>query len=78
MEREFRRLLDHRVRVRSVIAIPGWEIAGQAAEEHLLVNERTLPMIGGWRDSSGGLMDDDMDALHELMAGRCRRRPVRR
>ncbi len=39
LEREFRRLLDHRVRVRSVIAIPGWQITQQSSEEHLLVND---------------------------------------
>ena len=43
LEREFRRLLDHRVQVRSVLAIPGWNIAEQSSDEHLLVNERNLP-----------------------------------
>jgi low affinity Fe/Cu permease len=78
LEREFRRLLDHRVRVRSVIAIPGWDVAGQAGEEHLLFNERSLPIIGAWRDSAADLADDDIHALQELLSRRCRRRRVRR
>ena len=71
LEREFRRLLDHRVRVRSVIAIPGCEIGEQSGEEHLLVNERNLAMLGGWKDQADYLMDEDVDALHKLLTTRC-------
>ncbi|MCH7822924.1 MAG: hypothetical protein IIA07_12975 [Proteobacteria bacterium] len=76
LEREFRRLLDHRVRVRSVIAIPGWEIAEQSSDEHLLVNERNLPMLGGWKDQADFLLNEDVDALHKLLTSRCRLMPV--
>ena len=72
LEREFRRLLDHRVRVRSVIAIPGWEIAEQVSEEHLLVNERSLPMLRGWKDEADYLMNEDVDSLHDLLTSRCK------
>jgi len=72
LEREFRRLLDHRVRVRSVIAIPGWNIETQNSNEHLLVNERNLPMLGGWKDPADYLLDDDVDALHGLLTSRCK------
>ena len=75
LEREFRRLLDHRVRVRSVIAIPGWEIGEQGSEEHLLVNERNLPMLSGWKDQADYLMDEDVDALHKLLTTRCTLKP---
>jgi hypothetical protein len=71
LEREFRRLLDHRVRVRSVIAVPGWEIDSQSSEEHLLVNEKSLPMLRGWKDKNDLLIDEDADALHALLASRC-------
>ena len=71
LEREFRRLLDHRVRVRSVVAIPGWDISDQNSEEHLLVNERNLPMLRGWKDKSDYLMNEDVDALHDLLTSRC-------
>jgi hypothetical protein len=71
LEREFRRLLDHRVRVRSVIAIPGWEIGEQGSEEYLLVNERNLPMLSGWKDQADFMMNEDVDALHNLLTTRC-------
>ena len=71
LEREFRRLLDHRVRVRSVIAVPGWQIAQQSSEEHLLVNARSLPMLRGWKDQADYLMDEDVNALHDLLTTRC-------
>ena len=71
LEREFRRLLDHRVRVRSVIAVPGWQISQQSSEEHLLVNARSLPMLRGWKDQADHLMNEDVDALHDLLTTRC-------
>lgn len=67
LERDFRRLLDHRVRVRSVIAVPGWEIHEQSSEEHLLVNDRNLPMLRGWKDQADYLMNEDVDALHLML-----------
>jgi len=75
LEREFRRLLDHRVRVRSVIALPGWDVAEQNSDEHLLVNERNLPMLSGWKDQADHLMNEDVDALHELLTSRCKLAP---
>jgi len=71
LEREFRRLLDHRVRVRSVIAVPGWQVNNQSSEEHLLVNSRNLTMIRGWKDQADYLMNEDVDALHEMLTSRC-------
>lgn len=70
LEREFRRLLDHRVRVRSVVAVPGWDIKAQNSDEHLLVNERNLPMLSGWRDQADYLMNEDVEALHRLLTAR--------
>lgn len=67
LERDFRRLLNHRVRVRSVIAVPGWGIHEQSSEEHLLVNDRSLPMLRGWKDQADYLMNEDVDALHQML-----------
>ncbi len=67
LEREFRRLLDHRVRVRSVIAVPGWDVHEQAGEEHLVVNDRSLPMLRGWKDQSDYLMNEDLESLHQML-----------
>ena len=67
LEREFRRLLDHRVRVRSVIAVPGWQVNEQPSDERLLVNDRSLPMLRGWKDKADYLMNEDVDALHEML-----------
>ena len=67
LERDFRRLLDHRVRVRSVIAVPGWQVHEQSSEEHLIVNDRSLPMLRGWKDQADYLMNEDVDALHRML-----------
>jgi hypothetical protein len=74
LEKEICRLLGHKIRIRSVIAVPGWNIGEQASQKHLLVNERTIPMLRGWRDQSDYLMDEDVDALHEELTARCRRK----
>ena len=73
LEKELRKLLGHKVRVRSVIAVPGWEIGEQSSEQHLLVNERNLAMLRGWRDSSDHLMNEDVDALQNELTARCLR-----
>ena len=71
LEREFRRLLDHRVRIRSVIAVPGWQVDAQSCDDHLVVNDKSLPMLRGWKDKADYLMNEDVDALHRLLTTRC-------
>ena len=74
LEKEICRLLGHKIRVRSVIAVPGWDIGEQASENHLLVNERTIAMLRGWKDQSDYLMNEDVDALQQELTARCRRK----
>ena len=52
LAREFRNILQHEVRVRSVVAVPGWEIESQASTEHLVVYERNLAMLRCWKDQN--------------------------
>jgi hypothetical protein len=74
LQKEFRELVGHNIRVRSVIAIPGWDIGEQPKEGHLLVNELNLAMLGGWKDNSDYLMNEDVAALREELTSRCARR----
>jgi hypothetical protein len=73
LEKEVCKLLRHKIRVRSVIAVPGWEIGEQASERHLLVNERTIAMLRGWKDQSDYLMNEDVDVLQQELTARCQR-----
>lgn len=73
LEKAFCEMLGHKVRVRSVIASPGWEILEQSHEDHLLVNERNIGMLTGWKDNSDHLMDEDVDVLRDELTARCRR-----
>jgi hypothetical protein len=50
-----------------VIAVPGWDVHEQAGEEHLVVNDRSLPMLRGWNDQADYLMNDDLESLHEML-----------
>lgn len=72
LERELSGMLDHRIKVRSVIAVPGWHIGGQRSDAHLVVNEINLTMLRGWKDQADFLMNEDVDAIHELLTSRCR------
>ena len=74
LEKEICKLLGHKIRVRSVIAAPGWDIGEQASERHLLVNERTIAMMRGWKDQSDYLKNEDVDALQKELTARCQRR----
>lgn len=71
LRKEFRDLLGHEVRVRSVIAVPGWDIAEQTSNEHLLVNERTIAMLSGWNDKTDYLMNEDVAVLQAELMSRC-------
>lgn len=72
LERDFGNLLGHAVRVRSVIAVPGWQITGQS-EGHLVVNESTLPMLSGWKDQADYLLNEDVDVLQNRLTSHCKR-----
>jgi hypothetical protein len=73
LAREFRKILKHEVRVRSVVAVPGWEIESQASEDHLVVNERNLAMLRGWKDQHDYLMNEEVEKLQKLLTDRCTR-----
>lgn len=63
----FSKLGSHKIHVRSVIALPGWDIDSQQGNKHLLVNERTLPMLTGWKNQSDYLMNEDVAAIQEFL-----------
>ncbi|MFQ5982476.1 MAG: hypothetical protein ACE5KS_03785 [Woeseiaceae bacterium] len=73
LSREFRKILKHDVRVRSVIAVPGWEIDSQSSDEHLIVNERNLAMLRGWKDQNDYLMNEEVEKLQKVLNDRCMR-----
>ena len=78
LEQEFRDLLRNSVRVRSVIAVPGWLAEAQSGDGHLVVNERTLPMLRGWRSEADYLMDEDVQTLQQHLTKTCKRSPAAR
>jgi hypothetical protein len=71
--RACRKHLQHDIRVRSVIAVPGWEIEAQASDRFLVVNERSLPIIKGWREQKDFLMNEDVATIHKLLTKLCTR-----
>lgn len=73
LQKEFSKLLGHQIRIRSVIAVPGWDIGEQLSDDHLLVNERTIAMLSGWKDNSDYMMNEDVDALQSELTARCAR-----
>ena len=76
LEKEFCKIAGKNIRVRSVIAVPGWQVQDQTGNEHLLVNERTLPMISGWKDQNDFLMNEDVSALQKVLTARCKLTPA--
>ncbi len=71
LARDFRKIVGHTVRVRSVIALPGWKIGEQLNDEHLLVCQNTLSMFYGWKDESDCLMNEDVHALQKDLTASC-------
>ncbi len=70
---EFSKVLKHEVKVRCVVAVPGWEIESQESESHLIVNERNLAMLRGWKDENDYLMSEEVEKLHKVLTKRCTR-----
>jgi len=73
LAKEIRKVTGHDIRVRSVIAIPGWQIESQQSSDFLVVNERNLAMLTGWKDQKDYLMNEDVEAVHKLLTERCTR-----
>ncbi len=71
LSKELSKVIGHPIRVRSVIAVPGWNVAATDTDKHLLVNEKTVVMLAGWTDPDTYLMDDDVAQIHDYLAARC-------
>jgi len=73
LAKELGELVGHEVRVRSVIAVPGWEIDSQVSDNYLVVNERNLSMLSGWKDQNDYLMTEDVASIQNMLTQRCTR-----
>jgi hypothetical protein len=73
LERQLKKALKLPLKVRTVVAVPGWEIEEQSGDDRLIVNERSLTMLRGWKDSEEYLMNEDVERLHALLTERCMR-----
>lgn len=71
LSKELSKVIGHPVRVRSVIAVPGWNVAATDTDTHLVVNEKTVVMLTGWTDPDTYLMDDDVTQIHDHLSARC-------
>ena len=71
LAKELSKLTGHDIRVRSVISVPGWEVDQQASSEFLVVNERNVAMLTGWKEQKDYLMNEDVEAIHKLLTERC-------
>lgn len=67
LAREAGKVLGHPVHVRLVVAAPGWEVDAQTVDDVLLVNERNVMMLSGWKDERDYLMNEDVDTLHDYL-----------
>lgn len=73
LARELRKVLGHEIHLRPVICIPGWEIDRQQSDEYLLVNERNIAMLTGWKDQKDFLLNEEVDAVQKELTRRCTR-----
>jgi hypothetical protein len=73
LAKEIGELLNQEVRVRSVIVVPGWEIESQVSDDYLIVNERSVVMLNGWKDERDFLMTEDVAKIQNMMTNRCTR-----
>ena len=67
LSKEFSQVVGHPIKVRSVIAVPGWNVTATHSDKHLLVNEKTVVMLTGWTDPDTYLMDDEVTKIDEYL-----------
>jgi hypothetical protein len=65
--------LGHAIRVRPVVVVPGWEIDAQSSDDYLVVNERNVSMLRGWKNQQEYLMNEDVEEIQKLLTSRCTR-----
>ena len=70
LSKELSRVVGNPIKVRSVIAVPGWNVAATHSDKHLLVNEKTIVMLTGWTDPDTYLMDDEVAQIDDYLARR--------
>lgn len=70
------RKAGHRVVVRSVIAVPGWNAVPTQGANHLLMNENNLVMLPSWNTPDAYLMDEDFGLLQDLLIQASRNRRI--
>lgn len=66
------KITNEPVKVKSVIAVPGWRVGGPSHDRLLLVNEKNLVMLTGWTSKDSYLMDDDVAQIIEHLSKCCR------
>jgi len=72
LARDLTKVCGHPVMVRSVIALPGWNVESPRTDSLLLVNEKNVVMLTGWTHADAYLMDDDVDKICNHLADQCR------
>lgn len=70
LARELEAELGHALTVRSVIVVPGWEVAAAEEGDILLVNQTGLTMMTGWRDQRAFLLDEEVQSLERILSER--------
>lgn len=71
LSRELSACSESYIKVRLVIGVPGWDIQNQGDGSLLLVNERNLPMIKGWRDTAEFLLNDVVECINSKLTVHC-------
>ena len=71
LSRQLSEVIGQPVKVRSVIAVPGWRIGSPGTDRYLLVNEKTAVIITGWTDTDAYLMNEDVDLICKYLEKHC-------
>ncbi len=67
LQHQLSKSLGRMIKLRTVVALPGWRIRNNTADDMLIVGHRDIVMIKGWRKASDGLMNEDAEALQKQL-----------
>ena len=71
LSQQLSEVISQPVKVRSVIAVPGWRIGSLGTDRYLLVNEKTAVILTGWTDTEAYLMNEDVDLICKYLEKHC-------
>lgn len=70
LQHQLSKPLGRMIRVRAVVAVPGWRPTRREFRDMMIASERDIVMLQGWRNASDSLLKEDVERLQDDLVSR--------